>query len=138
MRRLGRPGRLVVAVLVCVLAGWTGSGCGAAQDEAPAAPSQQSSTPSSDIRIGLTEWSIHTGGAIARPGEVELVVTNAGGTVHDLVVEGEQGTWRTPMIEPGGRETLVIEAAAGEQLVLDCSVPGHHENGMHGTLDVAE
>lgn len=109
-------------------------GCGGQNGE-PAA--EVSGPPSSEVRIGLTEWSIHTGGATAAPGDVELVVTNAGGTVHDLVVEGERGSWRTPMIDPGGRTTLEIKTAPGETLALDCSVPGHHENGMHGTLKVA-
>lgn len=124
-----RGSAVVIGAVLALVAGCGGQNA----DPAPVV----SSAPIAEIRIGLTEWSIHTGGATAASGDVELVVTNAGGTVHDLVIEGERGSWRTPMIDPGGRTTLEIETAPGETLTLICSVPGHHENGMHSTLNVA-
>lgn len=121
--------RLAALAATVVLAGCS------AQEQAQAP--EPSASPSDQIRVGLTEWTIHTATAVAEPGELELVVTNAGGTEHDLVVTGEFGTWRTPLIEPGDRTTLEVAADAEETLHLDCSVPGHHESGMHTTLDVA-
>lgn len=127
---MARVGRLLLVAAAVGLCGCAGPGPG------PAA-SSPAGTPSSEIRIGLSEWSIHTGGAVAEPGEVRLIVTNAGATAHDLTVEGERGSWRTPMIGPGEQARLTVDAAPAETLALDCSVPGHHDNGMYGTLEVA-
>lgn len=126
MKRLTRALLMVLVVMA--------GACATA--DVPPSGTASTKPPAAEIRIGLTEWSIHTGGAVATAGEVSLIVTNAGGTVHDLVVDGRQGTWRTPMIDPGGRTTVDIETVPGETLALECSVPGHHESGMYGALDV--
>lgn len=94
------------------------------------------SAPSAQLNIGLTEWSIETGPVQATAGEVTLHVTNAGGTRHDLVVHGSQGSWATPLLDPGETYELAITAAAGEQLELVCTVTGHHSQGMHAELPV--
>jgi hypothetical protein len=89
------------------------------------------------LRVGLTEWSVETGPAVAAVGHVTLVVTNTGATAHDLVVHGTRGTWRTPVLAPGERADVAIETAAGESLHLECTVTGHHAQGMHAELRVA-
>jgi plastocyanin len=92
----------------------------------------------STLRVGLTEWSIETGGAVPAAGELTVLVTNTGATGHDLVVHGEQGTWQTPVLAAGERHELTVTAVPGETLELVCSVSGHHAAGMSAELDVAE
>lgn len=69
-------------------------------------------------------------------GEVELGIWNQGATLHNLVIE-ELG------------DEVIIEAAGGEtdsaavtlepgQYTYFCSVPGHREAGMVGTVDVED
>ena len=91
----------------------------------------------SHLRVGLTEWEITTRPAVLAAGTVTFEVTNAGSAPHDLVVRGHLGTWETRHLSPGERTRLVVEAAPGEQLHLDCDLAGHHAAGMHGALDVA-
>jgi hypothetical protein len=90
-----------------------------------------------ELRVGLTEWSIETGPVEAVAGDVAVVVTNTGGTEHDLIVHGRHGTWRTPMLAPGERFELLVRTAPGEQLHLECTVTGHHAQGMHAEVPVA-
>jgi hypothetical protein len=137
-------------VVVLVLAGC--GGC--AEDEQPTGtpptiarpttPTTRSSTgraadgpiAARRIRVGLSEWTISTSSATVLSGRVTLVVTNAGGTEHDLVVRGRAGTWETPDLDPGRQSRLTVRGRAGETLHMWCSMPGHRAQGMHTTLQV--
>jgi hypothetical protein len=121
---------LALAIAVVAMVGALGSSRhDSGQTEGPAPD---------ELRVGLTEWSIVLPVHQVAPGRVALVVTNAGATGHDLVVEGVHGGWRTPVLEAGEQADLLIRTAPGETLHLDCSVPGHHSAGMHLELLVAE
>lgn len=112
---------------------------GASACASPSAPASGSAAaPAAAVaRVGLTDFAVAARPAAVLPGEVELVVTNAGATAHDLVVTGAAGQWRTPYLRPGERATLHVVARAGEQLELSCSVAGHDAAGMRGRLPVA-
>lgn len=124
MRRLSRSVPLV-------LAAFSLAGCNNASSSftSPSAPSNY-------LNIGLTEWSIETGPVQAAAGNVTMNVTNAGGTRHDLVIHGSEGSWATPLLDPGETYELSIATTAGEQLKLSCTVTGHHSQGMHTELPV--
>ncbi|MGY1719656.1 hypothetical protein ACI8AG_11495 [Blastococcus sp. SYSU DS0552] len=110
------------------------SGCAAgASSTAPAAPAP----PAADQRVGLTEWEIVTEGRPLLPGEIRLVVTNAGAAPHDLAVrvDGDQRAV-TPVLDPGEAHELTFPVAADERVGLWCTVTGHHAAGMHTVLDV--
>ncbi|GAB3553489.1 hypothetical protein GCM10027404_26070 [Arthrobacter tumbae] len=94
--------------------------------------------PSSELSVGLTEWSIETGPVQAVEGTVVITVTNAGATRHDLIVIGEGGKWATPVLPPGGEHQLSVSARAGEELKLICTLTGHHDQGMSTTIPVRE
>lgn len=88
----------------------------------------------SEVRVGLTEWTIVTSAPLVRPGRVRLVVTNTGATEHDLDVQGRAGRWETPVLDPGQRARLTVRARPGETLALWCAEPGHRAQGMHTVL----
>ena len=128
-------------VALLVLAGC--AGCGEQDEHASGTPPTTARRDSADgaaatgrIRVGLSEWTISTSSGTAPAGRVTLVVTNAGGTEHDLVVRGRSGTWETPDLDPGQQSRLTVRARAGETLRLWCSMPGHRAQGMHTTLHV--
>jgi hypothetical protein len=125
--------------VVLVLAGSGGCGEEEHASGAPpttARPTTQSTAGQGGIRVGLTEWTISTSSRTAPAGRDTLVVTNAGGTEHDLVVVGRSGTWETPDLDPGQQTRLTVRARPGETLKLWCSMPGHRAQGMHTTLRV--
>jgi hypothetical protein len=88
------------------------------------------------VRVGLVEWSITTSKHSVPPGAVRLRVTNAGGTVHDLEVQGVLGDWETPDLSPGEHAVLTVRGRAGETLRMWCTEPGHAADGMRTTLAV--
>jgi hypothetical protein len=75
---------------------------------------------------------------VARAGRITLTVTNAGGTGHDLVVAGRDGSWATKELGPGQHTTLAVRGRAGERLHLWCSIPGHRLQGMDTHLPVRD
>jgi len=89
------------------------------------------------VRVGLFEWAIVTAPRQVSPGRVKLLVTNTGGTEHDLEVRGRAGRWKTPTLEPGDQVSLTVTATPGETLHLWCTEPGHRTQGMHTVLRVA-
>ena len=138
LSRASVPATTLAAVLGSALVlGPAFAGC--ASDEPVPAPSAASTAAATDrLRLGLTEWSIETGGARLIPGEVRVEVTNAGGASHDVVIHGEQGSWASPELDPGDTHVMSITAVAGEELELICTLVGHHAQGMHTTIAVAE
>ncbi len=135
---------LAVLVLLATLSVSCGGQDGATATTAPeTAPEGTSTAPTTaptaaEVRVGLTEWTVLTSATAARSGAVELVVTNAGATAHDLTVRGEAGEWRTDKLAPGEGARLLVTARPGETLVLWCDRPGHRSQGMETTLPVAE
>lgn len=90
------------------------------------------------VRLGLTDWTIETGEGIAAGERITVVVTNVGGTAHDVLIRGEHGVWGTPVLAPGEVHELQISAEAGEILEMVCTVTGHRAAGMHTQVRVAD
>jgi hypothetical protein len=150
------PRRAVTAATVAAALTVLLTGCGDADStdamgpDSHAQPAAPSTAPSlapsmapssgpagSTVKVGLFEWSIVTAPRRVEPGRVRLVVTNTGGTEHDLDVQGRDGHWESPTLDPGQRATMIVRAEPGETLQLWCSEPGHRAQGMHTLLHVA-
>ena len=83
------------------------------------------------VPVSLTEFAI-SGPLEVAPGG-SLAVTNDGSQVHNLVIDGDG---RTADLASGESETLPVDLEAGEYEVY-CSITGHRDSGMEGTLTVA-
>lgn len=83
------------------------------------------------VPVSLTEFDITQPLEVAPGGS--LAVTNDGSQVHNLVIEGGG---RTSDLSSGGSETLAVDVEPGEYEVY-CSITGHRDSGMEGTLTVA-
>lgn len=70
----------------------------------------------------------------AAAGEIEVELDNVGSAEHDFVVE-EAGDVDVVHAMPGETATGSIELEPGTYTFY-CSVPGHREAGMEGTLEV--
>jgi glucose dehydrogenase/plastocyanin len=80
-----------------------------------------------DIAFEQTELSI------LADTDVTITLTNNGVLQHDLVIEGTD--FATPLLNGGESADLVANLPAGEYVYF-CSVAGHREAGMVGTLIV--
>lgn len=72
--------------------------------------------------------------SIAANTDATISVTNSGTIGHNFTVEGTD--FATATIDAGTAEDLVVNLPAGTYTYF-CSVPGHREAGMVGTLTVA-
>lgn len=84
------------------------------------------------VPISLTEFRID--GDLNVPSGATLAVTNEGTQVHNLVIEGDG---KTADLQGGQSEDLVVAVDPGEYEVY-CSISGHREAGMVGTMVVTE
>lgn len=66
--------------------------------------------------------------------DVTIVLTNDGMLQHDLVIEDTD--FKTELLDSGDSAELVVNLPAGEYTYY-CSVAGHREAGMTGTLTVS-
>lgn len=120
--------------LLAVLAAAVTAGCGTGTPAAPV----PAGPPVSELRIGLQEYRFQLSAGTLRPGAVEVVVTNAGSTGHDVrFLQGERQLAATEVLPPGGRQTVRLDVAAGVPVLLDCTLGGHAEAGMTARLAVA-
>jgi plastocyanin len=103
----------------------------------PTAPAP--STASSSIKLAAgpgAQLSFDAKQLSAKPGRVSIVFTNATPIEHNATVEqGGKVLGATPTFV-GGSRTLTITLARGAYTFF-CSVPGHRQAGMEGTLNVS-
>lgn len=71
------------------------------------------------------------------PGEVTFAVTNKGTIEHNFVIEDAKGKVLKQVdgIQPGKTVQVKVALKAGKYTIA-CTVPGHREAGMVGTLIV--
>ena len=65
--------------------------------------------------------------------DVEITLVNEGVLQHDFNIEDTE--FHTELLDAGKEETITVNLSAGEYVYF-CSVPGHREAGMEGTLTV--
>jgi uncharacterized cupredoxin-like copper-binding protein len=66
-----------------------------------------------------------------RHGKVTFKFTNKGRLKHDFKIAGK----KTPLVKPGKSASLTVTLKKGKYTYI-CTVPGHAQAGMKGTLTV--
>ena len=110
---------------------------------APAAPAAAAAIEFADIKYSVTELTATAGQPL------EIALTNAGVLEHDFSIDeiegeatvdgasAESGDWDVHVsLTPGGAATLVVTPTKAGTYEFYCSVLGHKEAGMKGTLTV--
>jgi plastocyanin len=105
---------------------------------APAAGGE-SSVPASTLSLAASssgQLEYNTKSLSAKAGKVVIDFTNAAPLGHNVTVESSSGQTlgATPTFQ-GGSKTLALSLKAGTYKFF-CSVPGHRQAGMEGTLTV--
>jgi len=75
------------------------------------------------------------GSAEAQPGAVTFNSVNESATPHDIALEGNGVNEKGDVVQDGGTSTFEADLQPGEYTFF-CTVPGHREGGMEGTLTV--
>jgi plastocyanin len=72
----------------------------------------------------------------AAPGKVRITMNNPSPIPHNIALEGQGLSAKEgPTVEKGGASEVEADVKAGDYTYF-CSVPGHREAGMEGTLTV--
>ena len=106
------------------------------QEGAPAA-SEQGFVAARQIMVTGADFKFEPSEITARPGErLRIIFVNAGMAPHNLAIEGLDVTTQT--IGPGQQSAVefTVPAEGEYPMTVFCSVPGHREQGMVGTLIV--
>jgi plastocyanin len=112
---------------------------------AAAAPSQPSSQgkqptvkgPGGTVKLAADPTQIaYTSKALSsKPGKVTIDLTNPAPIQHDVAIaKGSQQLAKAPLVSNGS--TSVTADLASGKYVFYCTVPGHRQAGMQGTLTV--
>jgi plastocyanin len=73
--------------------------------------------------------------ATATAGQVTVDSTNASGTPHDIAVQGPGVSATGKIVQGGGTSTVSVNLKPGKYEFF-CTVPGHRQAGMQGTITV--
>lgn len=123
------------------------AGCGSDDDsDSPNASdtATQTQAPASDSAdAAVVDLQADPSGALAyeedsieaKAGNVAIAFTNDAPVGHDVVVEKDGKEVARSQVLTGGSETVAFDAKPGD-FTYYCSLPGHREAGMEGTLTV--
>jgi plastocyanin len=152
-RAIRRAVALSVALAALLVAGCGSSSGGStsSSSSAPAAPATNPTTSSSSSSTGAGaakgaalsleanpegELKYNTSSLTAKAGAVSIDFTNTSSLPHNVTIESSSGTTvgATPTFQ-GGSKKLSVNLKPGTYKFF-CSVPGHRQAGMEGTLTV--
>jgi plastocyanin len=85
--------------------------------------------PGSELKFDKTSLE-------APAGEVTITMVNEGDLPHDVAIEGNGVDEKGEIVQNGGTSTVTANLEPGEYTFY-CSVPGHREGGMEGTLTIS-
>jgi plastocyanin len=150
-RRIPRTRWLAIPALIglVALAGCGSSSSSSSSSKEAATPATTASTAAtsaapasgagSSLKLAANpsgQLEYDTKSLAAKAGKVSIDFTNSSPVAHDVTIESSSGQklGATPVFE-GGSKTLSLELKAGTYKFF-CSVPGHRQAGMEGTLTV--
>ncbi len=153
IRRHGFPAdrggtRLVMGISTFLVAGSIGSAIVGAleeEEEGEEAEAAAEEAPPAEAGAGEElELSAAASGEFAfdketleaEPGPLTITMTNPSPVEHNVSLEGQGVAEEGETVGEGGTSTVSADVERGDYTFF-CSVPGHREAGMQGTLTVA-
>ena len=126
MAQGGRLSALLLGTVMLIAA----CGGGGGQQGGTASPPPQATT----VAVPETEFKFEPKAMAAKAGRVTFEIKNAGSVEHNFIVE--KTDVKVEGIQPGLTKTVSATLAAGTYTIL-CTIPGHQEAGMTGTLTIS-
>jgi len=116
------------------------AGCGGSSSGGSSSPSTPASVPAGggqviDIPISSSGFSFTKTSVTAKAGTVTLKAMNPQSVAHDISIKGNGVDVTGNQVSNGGTSTVTANLKAGTYEFF-CSVPGHEQAGMKGTLTV--
>lgn len=124
---------ILVLAAVSMAVVTSGGGASAAASNTPASPTKSSLALAANPEGQL---SYNTKALSAKAGTVTITMANMSPVEHNVTVaEGSKVLGATPTFK-GSSKTLTVKLKSGKYTFF-CSVPGHRQAGMEGTLTVS-
>ncbi|HTA05495.1 MAG TPA: plastocyanin/azurin family copper-binding protein, partial [Solirubrobacteraceae bacterium] len=105
----------------------------------PAPPSSPAATATTTLKLAANpagQLAYNTKTLSAKAGKVTIEFANASPVEHDVAIaQGSTVAGQTPVFT-GGTKTLTLNLKPGTYSFY-CTVPGHRQAGMEGTLTVS-
>jgi plastocyanin len=120
---------LRVGLLLVLVAGLTAA-CGG-EEATEAGPGAGDA-----LEIVLTDFAVEPPAGSLEPGTYTARVTNEGGVVHALKVEGPTGETESGQLQPGESVELEVDLGEAGEYELTCPVGDHRDRGMEASLAV--
>ena len=120
-----------LALSAAALAGCGGGGGGTSTAARSAGPGEKlalKAGPGSELRYDKKTLQ-------AKAGKVTIVMANPSDLTHSVAIEGNGVSRAGQVVSPGGRSTAAADLKPGTYTFF-CTVPGHRQAGMQGTLTV--
>jgi plastocyanin len=136
MKKIALALALALASLALVACGGSGSSSSTESTAGEAAGKPAGSGAALDIETASSGLEYSSDTATAKAGKVTLDFTNNQPLTHDVAIENSSGETigQTELIAEGSDST-VVDLKPGTYHYY-CTVPGHREAGMEGTLTV--
>ena len=87
------------------------------------------------MSVQETEFKITLPSTTLKAGSYAFNAKNVGKLPHDLSIQGNGVSAKTPIFNPGQSETLKVTLKPGKYYFF-CSVPGHKQAGMNVEVTV--
>jgi uncharacterized cupredoxin-like copper-binding protein len=118
-------------------------GCGSSSNDNNTTPPTPAATPPAAMGGGTTLQLKADTSALAfdkkalsaKAGKVTIVMTNPAQIPHDVALDGNGVEKKGEIVSAGGKSEVSATLKAGTYTFY-CSVPGHEQAGMKGTLTV--
>jgi len=122
-----------VAVVAVLAAGCGGSSGGGRSSSAACTPANAQVV---EIDVAQSGFAFTKTTATANAGTVELKSMNPQSVSHDISIKGNGVDEHGNLVSGGGVSTVTADLKPGKYTFY-CSVPGHEQAGMKGTLTVS-
>jgi plastocyanin len=122
-----------VAVVAVLAAGCGGSSGGGGSSSAGSTPANAQVV---EIDVAQSGFAFTKTTATAKAGNVELRSMNPQSVSHDISIQGNGVDEHGNLVSGGGVSTVTAKLKPGTYTFF-CSVPGHEQAGMKGTLTVS-
>jgi uncharacterized cupredoxin-like copper-binding protein len=112
------------------------AGCGGSSGGSGGASSTPANAQVVEIDVASSGFAFTTSTATANAGPVELRSKNPQSISHDISLKGNGVDVHGKMVSSGGVSTVTVSDLKPGTYEFYCSVPGHEQAGMKGTLTV--
>jgi plastocyanin len=104
-------------------------------EKAPTEPAVKGPGGTLKLSASPTQLAFNTTKLTSKPGKVTIDFTNPAAIEHDVAIEQNGKEIASSLLVSKGKTSVAADLAPGTYTFL-CTVPGHAEAGMEGTLTV--